>query len=105
MNERDSVSRRRGTGLDLANMPRSEGPRFTLRGTTPTWWFGAPILAAIYVFLSPQFVPAFEPAAEQTPVIRWLVGLVVGACLAIQAVKLTTANWSQLPLPKLRSYL
>jgi hypothetical protein len=51
------------------------------RGTVPAWWFGAGLLAGVYVFLTSRFVPDIVPGASNTPPVRWLVGLVIGVAI------------------------
>jgi hypothetical protein len=51
------------------------------RGAVPAWWFGAPLIAGAYVFLTPRFLPDVVPAVGTMPLVRWLVGLVVGVAI------------------------
>jgi hypothetical protein len=60
----------------------------------PAWWFGAPAIAFVYVWLTPRFLPDLVRMPRDLPAplassVRWLVGLVAGAALmaAIQIVR------------------
>lgn len=50
------------------------------RGTTPAWWFGAPLIAGAYVFLTPRYLPELVPATGNSP-LRWMIGLVVAVAI------------------------
>jgi hypothetical protein len=52
----------------------------------PAWWFGAPAIAFVYVWLTPRFLPDLVGIPRDLPAplassVRWLVGLVAGAAL------------------------
>ena len=52
----------------------------------PVWWFGAPAIAFVYVWLTPQFLPDLVSMPRDLPpplaqIVRWLVGLVAGTAL------------------------
>ena len=55
---------------------------------TPAWWFGAPFVAFVYVFVTPRWLPdlvtppAALPANLASP-LRWFVGLLIGVALMI----------------------
>jgi hypothetical protein len=51
------------------------------RGTVPVWWFGAPLIATLYVFLTPRVLPDIVPETASMPLVRWLVGLVIGVAI------------------------
>lgn len=60
----------------------------------PAWWFGAPAIAFVYVWLTPRFLPEIIGIPRDLPAplassVRWLVGLVAGSALmaAVQLVK------------------
>ena len=60
----------------------------------PVWWFGAPAVAFVYVWLTPRFLPEIiaiprDLPAPLTSSVRWLVGLVAGSALmaAVQVVQ------------------
>lgn len=60
----------------------------------PAWWFGAPAIAFVYVWLTPRFLPEIIAIPRDLPAplassVRWLVGLVAGSALmaAVQLVK------------------
>ena len=52
----------------------------------PTWWFGAPAIAFLYAWLTPQFLPdlvtppATLPGNLAAP-LRWFVGLLLGVAV------------------------
>jgi hypothetical protein len=56
------------------------------RAGIPSWWFGAPIIAFVYAFLTPRIgldivtVPETLPNG-MTAAMRWLVGLLLGVAL------------------------
>ena len=56
------------------------------RGGIPGWWFGAPIVAFAYAFVTPRFmhdivpVPPGLPEAI-APLMRWFIGLLLGVVL------------------------
>ncbi len=52
-----------------------------LRGATPAWWFGAPLLAVVYVLLTPRILPDIVPEAANRPLLRWFVGILIGAAI------------------------
>ena len=52
----------------------------------PGWWFGAPVVAFVYVLATPRFVPDMVavPSTLPTnlaPALRWFVGLLLGIAL------------------------
>jgi hypothetical protein len=52
----------------------------------PAWWFGAPAVAFLYVFVTPRFLPELLPIPPEVPAnlaasVRWLIGLVLGVAL------------------------
>ena len=52
----------------------------------PVWWFGAPAIAFVYVWLTPRFLPDLVAIPRDLPgplasSVRWLVGLVAGSAL------------------------
>ena len=52
----------------------------------PAWWFGAPAIAFVYVWLTPRFLPEIIGIPRDLPAplassVRWLVGLVAGSAL------------------------
>ena len=52
----------------------------------PAWWFGAPAIAFVYVWLTPRFLPEIIGIPRDLPAplassVRWLVGLVLGSGL------------------------
>lgn len=56
------------------------------RGGIPGWWFGAPVVAFAYAFLSPRFFPEIvslpaELPQGMAPAMRWFVGLLLGVAL------------------------
>jgi len=56
------------------------------RGGIPGWWFGAPIVAFAYAFLTPRFVPDIVPVPGDLPggmgpLMRWFIGLLLGVAL------------------------
>ena len=56
------------------------------RGGIPGWWFGAAVVAFAYAFLTPRFVPEIVPFPQGlpeglAPVMRWLIGLLLGVAL------------------------
>ena len=55
------------------------------RGGSPGWWFGAPIVAFIYAFLAPRFVPEIVSLPDLpngvAPAMRWFIGLLLGVAL------------------------
>jgi hypothetical protein len=60
----------------------------------PAWWFGAPAIAFVYVWLAPRFLPDLVGIPRDLPaplasIVRWLVGLVAGVVLmgALQLVQ------------------
>lgn len=62
------------------NIPATQETGRTWRGPTPAWWFGAPLIAGVYVFLTPRFLPDIVSVGTNGPV-RWLVGLLVGVAI------------------------
>ncbi|HZM97661.1 MAG TPA: hypothetical protein VFB92_29775 [Vicinamibacterales bacterium] len=55
------------------------------RGGSPGWWFGAPIVAFLYAFLTPRLVPEIVPLPDLpngvAPAMRWFIGLLLGVAL------------------------
>jgi hypothetical protein len=56
------------------------------RGGIPGWWFGAPIVAFGYAFLTPRFVPEIVALPHglpdgMAPLMRWFIGLLLGVAL------------------------
>ena len=56
------------------------------RGGIPAWWFGAPLIAFVYAFVTPMFVPDIVSVPEALPegldhVLRWCIGLVLGVVM------------------------
>jgi len=57
------------------------------RGGIPAWWFGAPVVAFVYVLVTPRFLPDVVSVPDALPAglaatIRWFIGLVLGVALA-----------------------
>ena len=55
-------------------------------GGIPGWWFGAPLIAFAYAFVTPRFVPDIVSVPEALPagldhVMRWCIGLVLGVVM------------------------
>lgn len=65
----------------MDTLPTAHGTGGRWRGASPVWWFGAPLIATAYVFLTPRFLPDIVPAAATNPPVRWLVGLVIGVAI------------------------
>lgn len=63
------------------------------RGTVPKWWFGAPFIAVLYVFLTPRYLPDLVAVPEElsggTGPLRFFVGLLIGVAVlvAVQVVQ------------------
>lgn len=58
------------------------------RGGIPGWWFGAPVIAFVYAFVTPRFVPDIVSIPETLPEglatpMRWFVGLLLGVGLLL----------------------
>jgi hypothetical protein len=56
------------------------------RGGIPGWWFGAPVVAFAYEFLTPRFIPEVVSLPlglpeNMAPFMRWFVGLLLGVTL------------------------
>jgi hypothetical protein len=56
-------------------------------GGIPGWWFGAPVVAFVYVLVIPRFLPDLVSIPDALPaglstVTRWFIGLMVGVALA-----------------------
>jgi hypothetical protein len=69
------------TKLPLYHQTAKDG-----RGGIPGWWFGAPIVAFAYAFLTSRFVPDVVPLPEglppaAAPMVRWFIGLLLGVGL------------------------
>jgi hypothetical protein len=52
----------------------------------PRWWFGAPAIAFLYAFLTPEFVPDIVTVPDGLPEnlhapMRWFVGLLGGVAM------------------------
>jgi hypothetical protein len=52
----------------------------------PAWWFGAPFVAFVYVFVTPGWLPDLVTPPPALPAnlaapLRWFVGLLLGVAL------------------------
>ena len=52
----------------------------------PAWWFGAPVAAFVYVFVTPRWLPDLVTPPPALPAnlaapLRWFVGLLIGVAL------------------------
>jgi len=52
----------------------------------PAWWFGAPFVAFVYVFVTPRWLPDLVTPPDALPTnlaapLRWFVGLLLGVIL------------------------
>lgn len=52
----------------------------------PGWWFGAPVVAFAYVFVTPRLLPDLVTPPPALPAnlaapLRWFVGLLLGVAL------------------------
>lgn len=52
----------------------------------PAWWFGAPVVAFVYLFVTPRWLPDLVTLPPTLPdnlaaPFRWFVGLLVGVAL------------------------
>ena len=59
-------------------------------GGIPAWWFGAPMVAFVYLLVTPRFLPDIVSVPDALPAglattVRWFVGLVLGVALVTTA--------------------
>jgi hypothetical protein len=70
----------------MAKLPLYHQTATDGHGGIPAWWFGAPVVAFVYVLVNPRFVPDVVSIPDAFPaglstITRWFIGLMVGVAL------------------------